>query len=463
MNIEALPRLLNVLHTQNCTVACPDALIGSVFHVEFEYEGRLVNESISVLLALRPEQYNQILLGAINGNLVDIATVSNMYACGFGMPLDTEKALAWASYATLDAAQCSTYAESVLALKADRKMILETCMSEGMIVPESILRLAEKIATVGYKSKPYTGQELKKGYHITPSLPGVKVTLIYRAFEVEGKQVTRLYGVLLPEQDRLEFSRTLHHHFDVPSAFGEIRGNNIIPSYDLFGKTVKLYCVQGSLTTPKSMIEARNAQFPEYASVRALMTAVVEGKVPSDSTVIESCKHTVQAALKAKVSKYAKALSSLREAKAKKAVVAEAERKLARAQSRLESESCILEAAKKEAMPQLPRTYLQFRATELFVCGKNGALKNAKLAKDLESHLQYLGFRSFNTTATAFVKHSGAKSSVLTESELDNVIDKFNAAYEGEHRITAVHIRPYSDSVNIHKQYSYKRSKETAK
>ena len=196
MNIEALPRLLNVLHTQNCTVACPDALIGSVFHVEFEYEGRLVNESISVLLALRPEQYNQILLGAINGNLVDIATVSNMYACGFGMPLDTEKALAWASYATLDAAQCSTYAESVLALKADRKMILETCMSEGMIVPESILRLAEKIATVGYKSKPYTGQELKKGYHITPSLPGVKVTLIYRACEVEGKQVTRLYGVL---------------------------------------------------------------------------------------------------------------------------------------------------------------------------------------------------------------------------------------------------------------------------
>jgi hypothetical protein len=134
------------------------------------------------------------------------------------------------------------------------------------------------------------------------------------------------------------------------------------------------------------------------------------------------------------------------------------EKRKAKLETRIANSQAEREQAQAEYVKTLPEHYLKFVATGMFVY-QNGKLMGPQMRIKPAVHLQSLGFRSLSHPLVELLGYEVDKSGAITESALDNIIAKFEQAYDDQYTVTGLSIRPYAESVNIKRCYSYTKSK----
>lgn len=455
MNSDALNAVLNNLYQRNRLARSNDH--DTLFHCRFVFEGRLSDEEIDVVPALTVKALNEIVLGAINGNLPDMATVSMMYNAGFCLPQCHMRAEAWAAFAGMNAADSVTYEDAIKQLKEDRK---DNALRErdGLVWPIEFEQSIEEVLRKCNRPKPYTNQKLEKGVCITPRLAGVRVNLVYRAHEVDGEMQAHLYAAFLHIGEKIIYTLDQLRYLDIPLEFGAQRGyRKVITNYTPFGRSAELYVVQGTLVSPKNQREDMRKHFPESKTVsdllREYLGSVGRRRIDDFSFIVTELKEEL-----AEVTRKLEAYAS-RSAKPKFAEkIGKLEKRKAKLETRIANSQAEREQAQVEYVKTLPEHYLKFVATGMFVY-QNGKLMGPQMRIKPAVHLQSLGFRSLSHPLVELLGYEVDKSGAITESALDNIIAKFEKAYDDQYAVTGLVLRPYAESVNIKRCYSYTKSK----
>lgn len=455
MNSDALNAVLNNLYQRNRLVRAPAH--DTLYHCRFVFAGRLSDEEIDVVPALTVKALNEIVLGAINGNLPDMATVSMMYNAGFCLPQCYMRAEAWAAFAGMNAADNVSYEDAIKQLKIDRR---DNAARErdGLIWPEEFEQTIDEVLRKCNRPKPYTNQKLEKGVCITPRLSGVRVNLVYRAYEVDGEMQAHLYAAFLHIGEKIVYTLDQLRHLDIPLEFGQQKGyRKVIRNYTPFGRSAELYVVQGTLVSPKSLRADMRQHFPDAKTVsdllREYLGSVERRRIDDFSFVVTDLKEEL-AETERKLAAYAS-----RSAKPKFAEkIGKLEKRKAKLETRIANSQAEREQAQAEYVKTLPEHYLKFVATGMFVY-QNGKLMGPQMRIKPAVHLQSLGFRSLSHPLVELLGYEVDKSGAITESALDNIIAKFEQAYDDQYTVTGLSIRPYAESVNIKRCYSYTKSK----
>jgi len=455
MNSDALNAVLNNLYQRNRLVR--STTIDTLYHCRFVLHGRLSDEEIDVVPALTVKALDEIVLGAINGNLPDMATVSLMYNSGFCLPQCQTRAEAWAAFAGLNAADNVTYEDAIKQLKADRR---ESALRarDGLVWPEAIEQTIDEVLRKCNRPKAYTDQKLEKGVCITPKLSGVRINLVYRAYEVEGNTHAHLYAAFLHIGEKIVYTLDQLRHLGIPLEFGQHNGyRKVIQNYTPFGPGAELFVVQGTLAVPKKMRSELRKHFPNAKTVsdmlREYMATVDRNRIDDFTFVIADMKEELQSTVR-KLESYAS-----RSAKPKFAErISKLEKRKAKLEARIANGNAEREAAQAEYVKTLPEHYLQFVATGMFAY-QRGKLMGPQMRIKPAVHLQSLGFRSLSHPLVDILGYEVDTSGAITKSALDNIIAKFEAAYDDQYTVTGLTIRPYAESVNIKRCYSYTKSK----
>lgn len=163
-----LKSLLHRLYQQGYLQSVSDR--GTIHEFSYKYEGRLVNQQVTVKPMLEYSALKRICRGAISGNLTDMVTVAMMYNVGFGLPANKEVALLWTGFSTLDVAANADFSA------ACRKLRKDYTKAPAIIYPDQLtlpcLFAAERLERF----------EIKTPEHIyaVPQFDGMRVYLFYR-------------------------------------------------------------------------------------------------------------------------------------------------------------------------------------------------------------------------------------------------------------------------------------------
>lgn len=460
MRAEALQTCLNDLYERNFLVRNTDKKpnhpeyekrFDTIYHLRFVFKGRLIDEEIDIVPALPKAALSSIVLGAINGNLPDMSTVAMMYAAGFALPHDLVKAEAWGCFACMQPAPNATYVQAIASLKSDHKVAQGRARDE-MIWPEEVEETIETVLSKCNNLREYKNQPLPRGALITPRLAGMRINLVYRAYKIGEKFHAHLYGAFMHIGGKIVYTLDQLRYLDIPIELGMHGPRKINNNYAPFGDTAKLYVVQGTLVAPKGLREDMRKHFPDVRTVKDLMDHYMAnlnrvriddfGFVIADlREKLRECEKRLQRYVGKK--KFADELGKLKKRKAK-------------LEKRIENESSELEVARSEYVKTLPEHYIRFVATGMFVY-QNGKLMGPQLRIKAPVHLQSLGFRTLSHPVVEFVGAVTEKDGSL--SGLDNIIVKFESAFDDQYTVTGLTLRPGAQSVNINRCYSYTKSK----
>lgn len=454
MNSETLSAILNNLYPRNLLVLSnkPDTL----FSHRFVFKGRLRDEEIDVVPAMTVTALNQIALGAINGSLPDMTTAALMYSSGFCLPQDNVKAEAWAAFAVMHPAPNVTYAQACSALKADRKESLER-VRDGLVWPQEIEDTIEEVLRKCNSPQEYTKQKIVKGACITPRLAGVRVNLVYRVYKVEDKTHAHLYAAFCHIGGKVIYTLDQLRYLGIPMELGMHGHRKVITSYTPFGETVKLYVVQGTLVSPKSLRDDMREHFPDARTVgdmlREYLASVDRHRIDDFAFVVAELREK----LSDTVRKLDRLTSRNRKVKADEEISKLKKRK-AKLEKRIANSKAEQEQAQAEYVKKLPEHYLRFVATGMFAY-QNGKLMGPQLRIKTAVHLQTLGFRSLTHPLAELIGYVTENDETISVSELDNIIAKFETAFADQYTVTGLTIRPCAESVNIKRCFSYIKSK----
>lgn len=461
MRAEALQACLNNLYARNLLIRAPSLkpsdpeyqkTFDTLFHTRFTFNGRLVDEEIDIVPVLPKAALSDIVLGAINGNLPDMSTVAMMYASGFALPIDLVKAEAWGCFACMQPAPNATYVDAIAALKRDHKLASARARDE-MIWPEEVETTIEEVLAKCNTLKEYAGQKMENGTLITPRLAGVRINLVYRAYKIEDKFHAHLYGAFLHIGGKIVYTLDKLRYLNIPLELGMHGPRKIIANYTPFGETAKLYIVQGTLVSPKGLREDMRANFPEVRTVKDLLDAYIQ----SLSRLRIDDFGFVVADLREKLRETEKRLERLKGQKKKNAEdIAKLQKRKAKLEKRIANDVVEQERAKAEYVKTLPEHYVRFVATGMFV-HQNGKLMGPQLRINPAPHLQSLGFSTLHHPLVEFAGAVINKDGVL--SGFDNIIAKFESAFDDQYTVTGLTIRPGAKSVNIKRCYSFTKSK----
>lgn len=447
---EALNAVMQNLYPRGLLTPCPATHHGTMFHYRFLFKGRLIDEEVDVVPALNKKALREIVLGAINGSLPDMTVVATMYSAGFALPQDFAKAEAWAAFAVLQPAPSITYQEAVNLLKRDYKDANDRARDD-LVWPAALEALiADTLAKLN-TPRPYVDQPIEKGCFVTARLAGIRVNLIYRAYKKDGQFGAHLYGAFLHIGGTIMYSLDQLRLLDVPMELGMLRNRQTIPNYTIFGETVKLYIVTGTLVFPQSQNELRAANFPDVRTVGDMLKLYLDSlsreRMQSFDFVVVEQREKLQAAEK-------KLAEFERKAKTRKQYaedVTKWRKRVKRLQAKVDDTAPLIDAARQEYVNKQPETYLRFVAQDIFSY-QNGRLLAPQLRQVTARHLQALGFRSL---CHPLVDLLGYEIKDKQLSGLDNVIVKFEQAYKNEYRIVGLNIRPCAETVNIKRCYTY--------
>ncbi|MNQ20294.1 hypothetical protein D3C85_333790 [compost metagenome] len=461
MRAEALQACLNDLYERNFLVRSTDKksndpeydkTFDTVFHTRFVFKGRLIDEEIDIVPALPKKALSAIVLGAINGNLPDMSTVAMMYAAGFALPHDLVKAEAWGCFACMQPAPNATYTQAISSLKADHKYAQSRARDE-MIWPEEVEESIETVLTKCNALREYKNQPLPRGAMITPRLAGVRINLVYRAYKIGDQFHAHLYGAFLHIGGKIVYTLDQLRYLNIPIELGMHGPRKIIQNYTPFGETAKLYVVQGTLVSPKGLRDDMRQHFPEVRTVKDLIDEYMKDlkrvRIDDFGFVIADLREKLRECEKrleryaAKPKKYADEIGKL-------------EKRKARLEKRIENEATELEVARAEYVKTLPEHYVRFVASGMFVY-QNGKLMGPQMRIKPAVHLQSLGFSTLSHPVVEFVGAVTEKDGSL--SGFDNIIAKFESAFDDQYTVTGLTIRPGAQSVNINRCYSITKSK----
>jgi hypothetical protein len=461
MKAEAMQACLNDLYERSFLVRATETkvydpehekLFDTVFHQRFTFRGRLVDEEIDIVPALPKKALSAIVLGAINGNLPDMSTVAMMYAAGFALPYDLVKAEAWGCFACMQPAPNISYQEAIPSLKRDHKAAMLRARDD-MIWSEEFEDAIETVLEKCNKLRPYTNQPLARGGLITPTLAGVKINLVYRAYKIEGKFHAHLYGAFLHIGGRIVYTLDQLRYLGIPIELGMHGPRKVIANYTPFGESAKLYVVQGTLVSPKGLRAEMRARFPDVRTVKDLIDIYMQSL---GRTRIKDFGFVV-ADMREKLRECSQRLDRL-SVKPKKFVdeIAKLQKRKAKLEKRIENAAVEVAAAEAEFVKTLPEHYVRFVATGMFI-HQNGKLLGPQMKIRTSVHLQSLGFNTLHHPVVEFIGAVTEKDGSL--SGLDNIIAKFESAFDDQYTVTGLTIRPGAQSVNINRCYSYSKSK----
>lgn len=458
---EALQTCLNNLYARNllqlASTCKPDEpeyrkTFDTLFHKRFMFNGRLVDEEIDIVPALPKAALSNIVLGAINGNLPDMSTVALMYASGFALPIDLAKAEAWGCFACMQPAPTATYADAIAELKRDHKLAIARDR-DGFIWPEEVEETIEEVLAKCNHLKEYDGQPMPNGSLVTPRLAGVRINLVYRAYKIDDKFHAHLYAAFLHIGGKIVYTLDKLRYLDIPLELGMHGPRKIIQNYVPFGETAKLYIVQGTLVSPKGLREDMRKHFPEVRTVKDLLDAHIQSlsrqRLDDFGFVVTD--------LREKLRDVEKRLERLTGQKKKNVdEIAKYKKRKAKLEKRIANDLVEQEQAKAEYVKTLPEHYIRFVATGMFV-HQNGQLMGPQLRINPAPHLQSLGFSTLHHPLVEFAGAVIDKDGSL--SGFDNIIAKFESAFDDQYTVTGLTIRPGAKSVNIKRCYSFTKSK----
>jgi hypothetical protein len=136
--------------------------------------------------------------------------------------------------------------------------------------------------------------------------------------------------------------------------------------------------------------------------------------------------------------------------------LADLKKRKVKLEKRIENSEAEQVQARAEYVKTLPEHYIRFVATGVFV-HQNGKLMTSQLRVNPAVHLQSLGFSTLRHPLVEFCGLETDKDGAL--SGFDNIIAKFETAFEDQYTVTGLTIRPGAESVNINRCYSYTKSK----
>lgn len=452
MNVNRLNAALSALYHHNKLIK--PTVPGSFGSYAFLYEGRVSTERLEVMPALTKKALDEIVLGAINGSLNDMALVASMYAAGFALSENIEKAEAWAQFSMMAPAHSVTYQEACAVLKEDRRYA-ESQMKNGLAWPPYYEQVVDEYLSKLNTFKPYSDQQIEKGAVITPRLKGLRINLIYRAYKRNGKVCAHLYGAFHLRGGRIDYSVNELRLLGIPIELGEVEGRRTITDYVPFGAGVKLHIVQGTIVVPKDKIAAMREAFPDVNTTSELFDVYLK----SVNTNRISDFSYVSAPLTEKKERLLRKISRL---KKKDPQYKKLSKSIEAVEQKLSNIKAVVRKERTRYLNTLPETYLKFVATDMFVY-QNRKIMTTQAKWNASSHLQSLGFYSLTHPLASLDGFMVKRSKTLSGSELDNIINKFSSVYNDQYSIAGLTIRPYAESVNIKKCFSYVKSKETPK
>ena len=409
-----------------------DTMFAYRFDYSYSNADNAPREEVNVLPALSKDALRSIILGAINGSISDMITVSSMYMSGFVLPQNTMLAQCWANFGLLEPASV-TYEEAVAMVKEDytsavRK--LRNGYAWPSFIEDRILDVLRKLRDMRPSS------QLKEGGITYPDFNGIKLDLVYRVYkDDEGRYATHLYAGFVHENPDVVFTLGELRHLNIPKEIGMIRNRRTIPNYIPFGNGVKLYVVQGTLCIPKSK---RKSLVENISGVRSLNDLWKAYKESVNTPRIDDFSHE-KLLVRERINKLKKELNVCKKKSQRKTIkdnieLAEKEFKFAE------------KKAERKYNKTLPETYLDFVPTNILVYN-NGKVMVPKLKLDAAKHLGSAGFRILNHP---LVNLTGYLLTKPKKSELDNILERFKAAFS-DYTISGLIIRPDADSVNIRK------------
>lgn len=440
------------LYARGHLIKCTPNQLQTMFHYRFTHVGRLTDEEIDVVPALSEAALRTIVRGAINGNIPDITSISMMYAAGFGLPRDIDKAAAWSAFAVLQSANV-TFVEAVNALKRDALNSIAS-KREELIWPEAFETAIDQVLDKLERVRDYDGEAKMAGGAVFPRISGIRVYLFYRVYDNEhGGKSAHLYGALTRTRGKVRYCLDELRLLDIPIELGMLRNRQTLHNYAPFDSNAKLYVISGVLASPLSKRKAMREHFPEVKTV----TDLFEHYLASLSRRRLKDFDFVITELRAEISKLQKRLAVLEQKPKKNAAkIKTVKKSIAKRETRIADSVNETRKAKEEYDQRQPETYLHFVANGIYHY-QNGKLTGAKLrGGETCTHLKSLGFKSFTNPVIPVVGYVVSKS--LSKTDLDNIIDKFSLAYKGEYSITGLTLRPKVESVNIRHCYQYSKS-----
>jgi hypothetical protein len=437
--MEAINQTMNRLRSEGYLKVTPnnDTIFSYCFSYSFNDPDSSLREEVSVLPALTKDALRSIVLGAINGSIADMITVSSMYMSGFVLPQNIMLAQCWANFGLVEPASI-TYEEAISIIKEDYTAALRR-LRDDVIWPSFI---EDKITSSLKKlqiTKPVS--KLSSGGLTWPDIAGIKVDLLYKAVKAEdGKWCTYLYAGFIHLNGGILYTTDLLRHLNIPKELGMIRNRRTVPNYVPFGDGVKLYVVQGTLTLPKSKRQEMKINFPDVKSLSSLWDTYLESV---NRERLNDFSHS-KIALREKLASALKAVKSTNKPSEIKA--------LKKTVKSIKQSMLTVELDSKEAyLKTLPETYLQFVATNLLVYN-NGRVVVPKLRLDKSNHLSSLGFCTLNH---ALVKLNCWLLTKPKKSELSNILEKARSTFP-DYTITGLFIKPDVESVCIRKCFYYR-------
>jgi len=433
--------------------------LDTLFHYRFLYRGRLIDEEVDIVPALHKKALREIVHGAINGSLPDMTTVAMMYSSGFALPQHLAKAEAWACFAVTNPAPSVTYTEAIAELKLDYEQAKNRARDDR-VWPEAFEAVIDKVLRKVNVTQKYVDQDVGKGVFVTPRIAGVRVNLVYRAYKRGEDMHAHLYAAFLHIGDKIIYGiDQLRLIQSIPIELGTIRDRKVITHYSPFGETVKLYVVTGTLAVPRTLREPMREHFPEVNTVsdmlREYLSSLSRSRLDDFGFVVVELREQL-----AKVNQRIDTLNKRADESGKmsekaKDNLAKLKSKAAKLKGRIKNSAEEQEKARAEYVNKLPENYLRFVASDLFTY-QNGKLMGTKLQSHTHTHLQSLGF---HTLRHPLVEILGLQMKNRVLSGLDNVIDKFEKAFDDQYKVTGLNIRPCSETVNIKRCYTYSKSK----
>jgi hypothetical protein len=425
-------------------------------HKRFNIMPRLANNTVE-----------KIARGAASGNRDDMLTISMMYSVGLGVEKSDRLSTTWASMSLVEGDPEISFKEAVVRLRDTVKALPK----DGWSYPSILDRMYTECIHDHKRATP-SKVTTKGSYTLSPIVSGLRVFLIYR---IEGAKCY-LYNARVGGLNGENIALDAISRLDIPIEFGEIRNKSTIPDYcdrmsDYIRAPLKAFVVTGTIAVPSELKSAVKQAHPECRSTKELFASyqstLEEDRIKyiphecygslklsydslrqelkdikSGDKLIEfksqwsKVKRKFDSAKKAKDKKRsleaANTLTSMREigtqltdGSKEKAV----RTKLEQLQLELHASKAVEDQHREAYKAKYLERVFKIVASDIYAYDEKGYYP-FPLARHLHTHLQGLGFSSFNHPMLDDYKTLTKKSGVMmTDKSFDHAVKKFQSAY----------------------------------
>lgn len=386
----------------------------------YEYMGRLVKQPVTVSTRMKKSDLLNIVRGACDGSLEDMATVAMLFNVGFGLPFDRERSVVWMKYSLVEAtSQFDAECEYALSCAEDAPDI---SYPDSLVYP--CLDIVRKI-----HDHKNTGT-IRKGCSVLPRFKGVRVYLIYRT---QPGVTPHLYAGFYRDKENYFLSVDKLIALGAPRYFGEIRGRVTMPEYTPFGHNA-MYVIAGTIYVPESKRngDKTSTVFKQFITDETPALTRMHFNVEDDIATQQEAQKTVNTLTR----------SQSRLAEQGKSIPLDSLQQLRKANKRLEELTERVNNSDPEAeyaayLQTRPEARLRFVASEMYRWNRDG-LKTVPMGRQPHLLMSSMGFRSLTHPALEFVGY------VADTTDVRETVNKFEKAMDA--KVSALIIQPGPES-----------------